>query len=66
MTTYIVDTYAWMEYFGGNVRYKEYLSGPYLKTPILVLGELSRSFIRKGIAQEEQNEFLEFVKKRVI
>ena len=64
MTTYIVDTYAWMEYFGGNQKYKNYLDNTYLKTSILSLGELSRSFTRKGIKQEEQDELLEFVKKK--
>ncbi len=65
MPTYIVDTYAWMEYFAGNERYKHYFTeGTYLKTPLLALGELSRSFTRKGITQEEQEEKLEFVKKK--
>ena len=64
MATYIVDTYAWIEYFGGNERYRAHLQNAYLKTPILVLGELSRSFTRKGIKQEKQNELLEFVKKK--
>ena len=64
MTTYVADTYAWMEYLGGNLRYKERMHNPYVKTSILSLGELSRSFTRKGIEQEEQDEFLEFVKKK--
>lgn len=64
MKTYVVDTYAWMEYFGGNERYKECMTNAYLKTPILVLGELSRSFTRKGIRQDEQNELLEFARKK--
>lgn len=64
MKTYVVDTYAWMEYFAGNARYKEYFENTYLKTPILVLSELSRSMVRKGMGIEQQNELLDFVKKK--
>ncbi|MEK6979176.1 MAG: PIN domain-containing protein [Candidatus Micrarchaeota archaeon] len=64
MFTYFVDTYAWMEYFSGNPSYGPFIDNNYLKTPILVLGELSRSFTRKGLPEDKQEELLEFVKKK--
>ncbi len=63
----VVDTYAWIEYFGGTKvgeRVKEFLAGSeYIYTPAIVLAEIARKYIREGVGVQNTSRRLEIIKE---
>ncbi len=50
MAEYVIDTYAWIEYFRGSPEgnaAKEYIEGGETATPTIVVLELRKNFLRK-------------------
>ncbi|MEW5955474.1 MAG: PIN domain-containing protein [Candidatus Micrarchaeota archaeon] len=68
MKSYIADTYAWMAYFQENKAYQKIIDGQenQFKTPAIVFAELARIFYKKGIAEKEAKELLDFVRDRSV
>ncbi|HII54206.1 hypothetical protein COT30_04125 [Candidatus Micrarchaeota archaeon CG08_land_8_20_14_0_20_49_17] len=63
---FVVDTYAWLEYLGGNVSYKQLMDETPLKTPIIVLAELSRVFRRRGVKEADAQRMIENISGRSV
>ncbi|MBN2067265.1 MAG: PIN domain-containing protein [Candidatus Diapherotrites archaeon] len=61
MTTYTVDTYAWIAYFEGNKKFKAEIEQSLLQTPAIVLAELAKAMIRKGFNEKKSGEILKYV-----
>src|SRR3989338_4535474 len=62
MKTYIVDTYAWVSYFGDAASpFKSMLEGNYLETPTLVLSELTRILVKRKFSDAERNQAIDYV-----
>ena len=62
MKTYIVDTYAWVSYFGDAASpLKSMLEGNYLETPTLVLSELTRILVKRKFSDAERNQAIDYV-----
>jgi predicted nucleic acid-binding protein len=68
MTSYVIDTYAWVEYLIGSEqgrRAKEFIEGKDASTPSVVLAELSRWYLREveegRRSDAEMREHLGFV-----
>lgn len=66
MQSVIVDTYAWMEYFDGNAAYKDLIERSNLKTPSLVLSEISRALSRRKVSASQTRTFIDFVFRRSV
>jgi predicted nucleic acid-binding protein len=50
MAGYVIDTYAWIEYFRGSPegeKAREYIEGGEASTPTIVVLELRKNFLRK-------------------
>ena len=65
MTTYIVDSWAWIEYFRGSEiggRAKSQIEAATSITPTIVLAEMSRKFRQLG--RTDLPEKLNFIKQR--
>ncbi len=62
MKTYIVDTYAWVSYFGDVASpFKSMLEGNYLETPALALSELTRILVKRKFSAAERRQALDYV-----
>ncbi len=65
MTSYIIDTWAWMEYFRGSDigrRAKPQIENSQNITPTIVLAEMSQKFRQQ--ARSDLAEKLSFIKQR--
>ncbi len=62
MRSYVVDTYAWISYFEGNVKFREEVENNELSTPSIVLAEISRILERKRVPREKSTRILAFIK----
>lgn len=63
---YVVDTFAWFEYFKGSEcgqKAKEYLEGNTTVTPTIVLAELADKYTREKL---DPTERLRFIKNRSV
>ena len=58
---FVVDTYAWIEYFDGNKAYRNLILRNELKTPAMAVAELSRIFARRKVSQAETFMLMSFV-----
>jgi predicted nucleic acid-binding protein len=61
---FVVDTYAWVEYFEGKKAFKDLILNSDLKTPAIVVAELSRIFSKRKVSVSESMMFLSFVSSR--
>jgi predicted nucleic acid-binding protein len=68
MSSYVIDTYAWVEYLVGSRlggKTKELVEGGNSSTPSVVVGELVKWYLREVEAgrrtNREMNDHLEFV-----
>ncbi|MEK6887437.1 MAG: PIN domain-containing protein [Candidatus Aenigmatarchaeota archaeon] len=62
--TYVIDTYAWYEYFTGSdigIRIKDFIEKGNLITPSIVVAEIVNKFTREG---KTYAEFVQFLKLR--
>lgn len=65
MTSYIIDTWAWMEYFRGSdigTRAKPQIENSNNITPTIVLAEMSQKF--KQLGRSDLPEKLRFIRQR--
>ena len=64
---FLVDSYAWLEYFGGNEGYAKYIESeepPF--TAASSLTEIVRAFARKKIPTKKVGELVSFVTERSV
>ncbi len=61
----IADTFAWLAYFDEEPAYA-FLERAEAKTPTLVLAELQRKLVQRGVPVSEQQRLLAFVKKKSV
>lgn len=64
MRNYIVDSYAWVKYFQGDEKYRKLMEENLLKTPSIVLAEIARSFLRKGLRKEDIKRHIDYICER--
>lgn len=63
----VFDSYAWIEYFLGSTSGRVangYLEGDEVLTPSIVLAEVSRKYLREGMADSEITKRLNFMTTR--
>lgn len=61
---YLLDSFAWLEYFGGNELYApfiEKLDGGLPFTVITSITEVARSLLRKGFSKKDISKAVEFM-----
>lgn len=66
VTFYIVDTFAWLEYFLGSEagrKTKEYIEGDQAVTPTIVLAEFADKYAREKL---DPTERLRYIKNRSV
>lgn len=63
---FVADTYAWIEYFSGNEAYAELFQESELKTPAIVVAELSRVLRRKRASPEKIAEAMKVVLEKSV
>jgi len=63
MRAYIVDTYAWISYFGGKKAFKEEIEDNNLETPSIVLAEITKVFRRKKLPLDKYSKTLNYIKR---
>ncbi len=63
---FVVDSYAWAEYFDKNPAYKQLIQEKNLKTPSSVIAEISRVMARRGISKAESQKILDYVARRSV
>ena len=59
--TYLVDSFAWIEYFSGSAagaRAKSFIEGSRGITPTIVIAELSEKYQRERLAFDEDLDFI--------
>ena len=64
---FLLDSYAWLEYFGGNEGYAKYIESeepPF--TAASSLTEIVRAFARKKIPTKKVGELVSFVTERSV
>jgi predicted nucleic acid-binding protein len=67
MPNYIIDTYAWIEYFRGTengVKIKEKIDADGNITPTIVLAELKKKYVGEGVCGFDED--LRFIKNKSI
>ncbi len=62
----IVDSWAWSELISGNKKVAQALGGYILKTPSLVLAEIYRSLIRKGLTEGGASKIVDGIMNRSV
>ncbi|MEK6924026.1 MAG: PIN domain-containing protein [Candidatus Micrarchaeota archaeon] len=63
---YLLDSFAWLEYFGGNERYRAYVESE-VSLPLTAsvsLTEVIRSLLRKGKSRRQVDAAVEFIASR--
>ncbi len=65
---YLLDSYAWMEYFAGNSNYAKYIEAENQQkyTAATTITEVVRSFIRKKIEKKEILDAIKFINEKSI
>lgn len=66
---YVLDSFAWLEYFAGNPKFLAYVDGgghALPITPATALTEVIRSLLRKKIDQKDIDSFVKFMIGRSI
>ena len=66
---YVMDTFAWIEYFLGTERgekIKEIIEGKRTITPSIVIAELSAKYSNEGKESSNKLKFIRFYSKSVI
>lgn len=66
---YLLDSYAWLEYFHGNSKYIEYIEGNAQYLPITVtisLTEVIRSLIKRKKTREQILDSIEFISAKSV
>ena len=66
MTSYIVDTNAWIAYFEEFEAFKAPIEKNPLKTPAFVLAEFVKIMRQKGIAERKIDEAIEIILNRSV
>ncbi|QQG48324.1 MAG: type II toxin-antitoxin system VapC family toxin [archaeon] len=58
---YVIDTFAWIEYFAGSVQGQKaqpYIEGPELITPSIVVAEFTDKYTREGLDPSAKLAFI--------
>ena len=58
---YVIDTFAWIEYFSGSVagkRAKQYIESDHAYTPTVVITELVNKYLKHGVDLTERLRFI--------
>ncbi len=66
---YLLDSFAWLEYFGGNSKYAQYVEGSRGALPFTVvtsLTEVVRSLLRKKVEKTEVLRLAQFIASRSV
>lgn len=66
MQTFIVDTNAWINYFQEKAGLKNLIEDNVLKTPAIVMAELTLVMTRTGVEEEKKSKALEYVSKHSV
>lgn len=61
---FVVDTWAWIAYFDKNPSYRQLIEESMLKTPTVVVAELSRILERRKASESAVSQIFSFVEKR--
>ena len=61
---WLLDSYAWLEYFGGNEKYAKYVEDEVNFTASVSLTEVVRSLIRKKVPKGQIERCLKFITKK--
>ncbi len=61
---WLLDSYAWMEYFGGNEKYRDYIEEGTGQTVSVSLTEVVRAFLRKRVERPES--YVKFISSKSI
>ena len=61
---YLLDSYAWMEYFGGNAVYSRYVEVESNYTASVSLTEIVRALIRRKVGRSQIEKHLVFISKK--
>jgi predicted nucleic acid-binding protein len=64
MMAYLLDSYAWLEYFGGNVRYSCFIEDGQSYTASVSLTEIVRALIRRRLSRSQIEKHLTFISKK--
>ncbi len=64
MMQYVLDTYAWVDYFDGNPTFRRYIEQEITYTASVSLTELIRSQHNKGFSQSEIQRSIKFITKK--
>ena len=62
MQKFVVDSHAWLSYFQKKAGFKALIEENALKTPVIVVAELSCVLKRRSEAPEKIKEALEFIR----
>lgn len=63
---YVIDSYAWLEYFGGNRKYAAYVEAGAPVTVATTITEVIRSLKRKGKTDGEVMRAVQFIAEKSI
>lgn len=65
---YVLDSFAWMEYFSGNSNYAKYIERDSANcfTSVTALTEVVRSLFRKKLSKNEIKKAIEFVNAKSV
>ncbi len=58
---YVIDTFAWIEYFSGSVagkRAKQYIESDRVYTPTIVISELVNKYLKHGVDLTDRLRFI--------
>lgn len=58
---FIVDSSAWVAYFGKKFAFKKLIEESELKTPAVVLAEVARVLEKRKISEEKANSILDYI-----
>jgi len=61
---YLLDSYAWLEYFGGNKAYSSFIEDGSSYTASVSLTEIIRSLLRKKAGKGQIEKCLAFIGKK--
>ncbi|MBI3588687.1 PIN domain-containing protein [Candidatus Micrarchaeota archaeon] len=65
---FVLDSHAWLEYFAGNQKYRDYIEGPEVLpfTVSITLTEVIRSLLRKSKTAREIEAAVGFISSKSI
>ena len=61
---YVLDSFAWLEYFGGNGKFRDFVEVEKTFTASTSLTEIVRALIRKGKSGTDIQKHIEYIRKK--